>query len=87
MGHPKAMCVVVHRVSGLGGHLSTRTGATSLMLRSRGWGWGRTYLGSATVTLLPTLHKHVPTHRASHQPVRVRGIGQAARLGFLQEHL
>lgn len=48
---------------------------------------GAPYLGLATVALLPTLHKAVPTHGAAHQAVGVRGVGQAAGAGILHEPL
>lgn len=48
---------------------------------------GAPYLGLATVALLPTLHKAVPTHGAAHQAVGVRGVGQAAGAGILYEPL
>lgn len=44
-----------------------------------------TLLRCATVTLLSTLHKQVSTHRATHEPVDIWDIGQAACLGFCHE--
>ena len=45
------------------------------------------YLWAATVTLLPALQEPVSTHRAAHQPVKVRGVHQAGRAGLFHERL
>lgn len=79
MGHPKAMCVVAHRAPGLGGHLCTRTEATSLMLRSRQgdgaghtWGVPQSHCSPRSTNRFP--HTGPPTSRSgsgalARQPV------------------
>ena len=57
-------------------------------MESRGWGrQGWPYLGLAAVTLLPALHKPVPTHGAAHQAVEVWLIGQAGGWELFHEGL
>jgi hypothetical protein len=50
-------------------------------------GTSRTHLRGTAVTLLPTLHKQVPAHRAAHQPVGVWGVGHAGGVRLLHEGL
>lgn len=54
-------------------------------LTSKGQGWGETDLRCTTVTLLAMLHKQVSTYRATHEPVDIWDIGQAACLGLCHE--
>ena len=56
-----------------------------LRLTSKGQGKGETDLRCTTVTLLSMLYKSVSTHRASHEPVDIWDIGQAACLGLHHE--
>lgn len=71
-------CGAAHRAAG-----GSRTGVHA----GRGQRASGRYLGRATVTLLPTLHKQVPAHRVAHQPAGVRGVGQAGCPRLLHEHL
>lgn len=58
-----------------------------LRLTSKGQGEGETDLRCTTVALLSTFYKSVSTHRATHEPVDIWDIGQAACLGLHHEGL